>query len=414
MNDFIQTELLPVTDAGGHLKTLNSNVLMHTCLVMLALAVISAFIGSAVGVALYEVVVDPVISLVRAIWKRSSLHADITNRTTRPVVIPARASLKKGKNWTWSIGRTASIVLLLVVFFLASQSSDLFIFSPDVSIHNAPQLGTIDGGISAIGTTKSVWMHSPAMGNKLRLFDIYLPPTYFTAVGKNKHYPTIYLLHGSPGKAIDWFTAGNAAESANALIATREIQEPILVMPDGNGAPGATTEWGNSGNGKQAIETFVAHDLVTYVDQHYRTIPDAAHRAIGGLSMGGFGSMNIAIHHPDVFNWVVPLGGYYYPMGSIWGPSQSYRQYNSPQIQITRSPAAQKLHIFLGDAMQDAPYYKDTVSFSHVLDSLHIKHIFWKEKGHHSWKVWTDGLYLALKWINWGPIHPAPRVIPPK
>ena len=87
---------------------------------------------------------------------------------------------------------------------------------------------------------------------------------------------------------------------------------------------------GNSFDHRQWIETYVAVDLVAYVDHRYRTLADVAHRAIGGLSMGGFGAMNIAVHHPDVFGTVISLGGYYRAEGSIWGKNAAYRRANSP------------------------------------------------------------------------------------
>ncbi|GCE20057.1 alpha/beta hydrolase [Dictyobacter kobayashii] len=403
--NFIQTELIPVTDAGGHIKPLQPDVLNHTVLVMIALAILSAFIGSAVGSALYEVLLEQPYKLIRTIWHRATVRQDIANRTTHTMAIQGRIS-------KWHLERWSAIILMLVLFFLAGQSSNLFIISPDADIHGTPKLSPIAADIPSFGTTKIVEMRSVLLGNKPRMFDIYLPPTYNTPEGKNKRYPTAYLLHGSPGKITDWVNAGRAAETADTLIDTKKTPELIMVMPDGNGAPGATSEWGNSGNGKQPLEDYISKELVKYIDQHYRTIPDAEHRAIGGLSMGGFGSMNIAIHHPDIFHWVIALGGYYRADGSIWGPSQAYRQYNSPIIQIGLHPQAQKLQIFMGDATEDKAFYPGAVQFAKVLKNLKVQYTFVKEHGGHSWKVWEDQLYEALEWINWGPIHAAPQALP--
>ena len=401
--NFIQTEFIPVTDAGGHIEPLQTNVLNNTCFIMVALAILSAFIGAAIGSALYEVLLYQPYRVIRYLWQRFVIKQDIANRTTHAVAIPARFR-------QWHIERWVAILAMIGLFFLASQSGNLFIISPDADIHGAPKLTSIGANIPSFGTTKFVEMRSALLKGR-RLFEIYLPPTYNTPQGKNKRYPTAYLLHGSPGKVTDWVNAGRAAESADSLIDTKKSQELIMVMPDGNGAPGSTSEWGNSGNNKQPIEDYVAKELVKYVDQHYRTIPDADHRAIGGLSMGGFGAMNIAIHHPDVFHWVIALGGYYNAMGPIWGPSVAYRQYNSPIIQIRLHPQAQKLQVFLGDATEDKEYYPGVVKFANVLKTLGVKYTFVKEPGGHSWKVWSDELYEGLEWINWGPIHVAPQAI---
>ncbi len=242
---------------------------------------------------------------------------------------------------------------------------------------------------------------SPSLKNHRRVFDIYLPPSYNTPGGTQKYYPTLYMLHGTPGRYFDWVVGGEATESANTLITLKSIPELIMVFPDGNGTPGKVSEWGNSYDGTQLMENFVAYDLVKYIDQHYRTIPDAQHRAIGGLSMGGFGAMNIAIHHPDIFGNVISLGGYYQAEGSIWGSNTSYQQLNSPRDTILTMQEAWQLHIFLGAATKDQPYYQDTLQFMRKLNSLHILYHFDLQVGQHSWRVWQKQTYNALEWLPW-------------
>ncbi|GER88867.1 hypothetical protein KDW_30290 [Dictyobacter vulcani] len=404
MITFIQTELIPVTDAGGHIKPLQPDALNHTTLMMGALAILSAFIGSAIGASLYEIFVKPPALLIHNIWQHYVNKQDLSAQTTHSMSI-------QGNIQRWHLERWIALFIMIGLFFLASQSGNLFIISPDADLHSAPLVGTANSDVPAFGHTQILKVRSKLLGNRMRQFEIYLPPSYNTAVGKNKRYPTAYLLHGSPGQPVDWIIAGKAAESADTLIDTKKISELILVMPDGNGAPGATSEWGNSGNGKQPIEDYVSKELVKYIDQHYRTIPDADHRAIGGLSMGGFGAMNIAIHHYDVFHWVVALGGYYKADGTIWGPSQAYRQYNSPIIQIGRQPQAQKLHMFLGDATEDKAFYSGMLRYAQVVHKLHVNYLMVTEHGGHSWKVWTDQMYKAFTWISWGPLHQAPKAV---
>ncbi|MBV9229961.1 MAG: hypothetical protein JOZ18_11660, partial [Chloroflexi bacterium] len=193
-----------------------------------------------------------------------------------------------------------------------------------------------------------------------------------------------------------------ADQSADTLIAGGKIPELILILPDGNGRAGETSEWGNSFDGRQLMETFVAVDLVRYVDQHYRTVADAAHRAIGGLSMGGFGAMNIAVHHPDIFGSVISLAGYYHAEGSIWGNNAAYLQANSPADVLPEEKRAWGLHMFIGAATQDQPYYTDSLEFVQELAHLHIAYHFDLEPGYHAWNVWQIQLYHALLWLRWG------------
>ena len=175
-----------------------------------------------------------------------------------------------------------------------------------------------------------------------------------------------------------------------------------MVFPDGNGQLPGSSEWGNSYDQRQMMETFVASDLVSYIDKHYRTIADAAHRAIGGLSMGGFGATNIAIHHPDIFGSVISLGGYYQAEGTIWGENETYKQQNSPINSILHSQRAWQLQMFLGAATQDQPYYTDTQQFANVIANLHIH--YQPRCGGGASRLAASGraqMYNALLWLSW-------------
>ena len=175
-----------------------------------------------------------------------------------------------------------------------------------------------------------------------------------------------------------------------------------MILPDGNEQE-QPSEWGNSYDKSQLLEDYIANELVKYVDQHFRTIAQPADRAIGGISMGGFGSMNIAVHHPDVFGSVIALGGYYQADGSVWGNNANYIAQNSPIDVLPNNPQqAKNLHIFLGAGNQDVPYYSDTMQFAHVLDTLSIPYHLDVEKGGHSWDIWQTQTYNAMLWIKWG------------
>jgi enterochelin esterase-like enzyme len=393
---FIQFEMQPMLDPGGLLEPLDMGALIHTSIVMNALALLSAFIGAAVGVALGEVLLDPPYRLVRSLWFRYSQTEDTGHvhiGTTHP-----------GTVFT-IIGSWFAAIALIVLIVLASSSTELFIYS-DTGLHTKPNIPTptIQSGgerIPSHGTIVQDSLISPALGGQRRSMVVYLPPTYYTHTGQSKRYPVIYLLHGSPGQDRDWFSAGKADQSADTLIALGKIPELIMVLPDGNGRPGATSEWGNSYDQRQLIETYVANDVVKYVDSKYRTIPDAAHRAIGGLSMGGFGATNIAVHHPNVFGSVISLGGYYYAEGNIWGNNAVYMRLNSPADVLPTDKQAWKLRFFLGAGTKDQPYYKYAQQFALELDRLRIPYQLDVQQGYHSWSIWQTQMYKALEWIQW-------------
>jgi S-formylglutathione hydrolase FrmB len=128
---------------------------------------------------------------------------------------------------------------------------------------------------------------------------ILLPDGYDAHPGR--HYPVLYLLHGGAGTWTDWTALGAAASTAG--------REVIVVMPDG-GKGGWYTDWQSFGaGGPPKWETFHIGSLVPWVDANLRTIPTKRGRAIAGLSMGGYGAMNYAGRHPELFTAVSAYSG---------------------------------------------------------------------------------------------------------
>ena len=127
---------------------------------------------------------------------------------------------------------------------------------------------------------------------------VYVPPSY--ATNRNQRYPVVYLLHGYGLTAERWMPFTNLAEAADKDIAAGTMKEMILVNPDAftkysgsmYSASPTTGDW----------ETYLAEDLVAYVDSHYRTIADRMSRGLGGHSMGGYGTIRIGMKRPDVFS----------------------------------------------------------------------------------------------------------------
>jgi S-formylglutathione hydrolase len=135
---------------------------------------------------------------------------------------------------------------------------------------------------------------------------IYLPPSYATA--RTRRYPVIYLLHGYTDSDDLWFGSKphfiNVPTVADKALASGS-REMIIVMPNAftayqgsmySSSP-ATGDW----------EAFVAHDLVAYMDSHYRTIAEASSRGLAGHSMGGYGTVRIGMKNPGVFSSIYIL-----------------------------------------------------------------------------------------------------------
>jgi enterochelin esterase-like enzyme len=136
---------------------------------------------------------------------------------------------------------------------------------------------------------------SPIIGESFP-YRVYLPPEYLRVT---QRYPVLYMLHGAGGNYTEW-TDSFLPEQADRMMVAGEIPPLIIVMPD----DGGQTYWANWSEGGPRWGDYVTEDVVSTIDQRYRTLPNAASRAIGGLSMGGLGALNLAFQHPDVFGVV--------------------------------------------------------------------------------------------------------------
>lgn len=254
-----------------------------------------------------------------------------------------------------------------------------------------PQQGTLEQGAYV----------SPSLGGIARSYYIYLPTSY--SVDATQRYPTVYLLHGSPGDPHDWMGQGQAPVTEDSLVAAGKMREMILVSVDGRGPVYRFSEWANSADGRQCMEDAIAKDLVTYIDDHYRTLPDAADRVIVGLSEGGFGAVNIALHHPDLFGTAISEGGYFMAQGPVFGSGPqnvAYRAYNSPALYIA-TPAGQqavnRLRFVIGDGTGDGAYYRDAATFAAQLRRAHANVAMIEVPGGHSWHNWATIFAEAIQ-----------------
>lgn len=130
---------------------------------------------------------------------------------------------------------------------------------------------------------------------------LYLPPGYDTATGRR--YPTLYLLHGYLGNERTFTRA--LLPVVDGLIRRGIAKEMIVVMP--NGRNGYFGSFYTNSPVTGGWEDFIARDLVSWVDARYRTLPRAESRGIAGHSMGGYGSIMLAMKHPDVFRALYAL-----------------------------------------------------------------------------------------------------------
>jgi enterochelin esterase-like enzyme len=133
---------------------------------------------------------------------------------------------------------------------------------------------------------------------------IYLPPGYDDPANAGRRYPVVYLLHGYPGSPLDWVRAVPTQQLMDTMVADHLIQPMIVVAPNANGGWLHDSEMLNQVHGPQT-ETYLTRTVVGYVDAHFRTVPGQAGRAIGGMSSGGYGALNLGLRDQDLYSVIL-------------------------------------------------------------------------------------------------------------
>lgn len=125
---------------------------------------------------------------------------------------------------------------------------------------------------------------------------VFLPPSY--AKEKQRRYPVVYALHGYSIGAEQWTSEIHVPQTIEGAFALG-AKEMIVVLPDSKTLHNGSMYSSSVTTGD--FENFIAHDVVTYIDAHYRTLPNRESRGLVGHSMGGYGASRIGMKHPDVF-----------------------------------------------------------------------------------------------------------------
>ena len=151
-------------------------------------------------------------------------------------------------------------------------------------------------------TVEHIKIHGAALEGNLegdavdRDVIVFLPPGY--QKDKKRRYPVIYALHGYSIGAEQWSHEIHVPQTIEGAFA-KGSQEAIVVLPDSKTVYNGSMYSSSATTGD--FEKFIYHDVVAYMDAHYRTIPNRESRGLVGHSMGGYGASRIGMKHPDVF-----------------------------------------------------------------------------------------------------------------
>ena len=152
------------------------------------------------------------------------------------------------------------------------------------------------------GTVEHIKIHGTALEGNLegdavdRDVIVFLPPSY--EKDKKRRYPVVYALHGYSIGAEQWTQEIHVPQTIEGAFA-QGAKEMIVVLPDSKTIYNGSMYSSSVTTGD--FENYVAHDVVGYMDAHYRTIANRSSRGLVGHSMGGYGASRIGMKHPDVF-----------------------------------------------------------------------------------------------------------------
>ena len=249
------------------------------------------------------------------------------------------------------------------------------------------------------GTEQQITVRSAALGGRRQQVIVYLPPGY---AATTRRYPVLYLLHGFPGKPAAFLDTVRMGTVEDDLVALHEAQPLILVMPFGSTGEFTDEEWANGVSPGSQWATFVWRDVVRAVDARYRTIPTPTARAIGGLSEGGYGAINIALYHPQEFGLVESWSGYERPdkIRSVFGASLGLLPRNDPMTMlphVARELRALHSYFWMYSGRSDGLKFQNR-TFARELTRLHVAHHYFEAAGGHNWALWrkeAEAAYLA-------------------
>ena len=252
------------------------------------------------------------------------------------------------------------------------------------------------------GSLRRVIFHSRIL-NADKVFLIYMPPGYDDPNNAGVRYPALYLLHGCPGQARDWVVKGKAHVTLEKMILAHAVEPMIMVFPDLEGPRGQFDCNGGMDrpDGSWSVEQYVLEDVVNRVDTMYRTKADGEHRAIAGVSMGGFAAMNLTARHPEVFSVACSMSGYYRagdfaPIARhVLGSRKDLWRANSPQDTIANVRSRAALHVLLICGSQDE-FLRQNRAFAAQLKGLDVDSELKVSPGAHSFAFWSARLKDCL------------------
>ena len=244
------------------------------------------------------------------------------------------------------------------------------------------------------GTVRKMWYNSPGMGFDRRL-SVYTPAGY-EASGSS--YPVLYLLHGMGGDENAWLENGRIAQIMDWMIAKGLAEPMIVVIPNGNPEMQISPADGSLLKPQPQMSEYQVvngayeaafPEIVEFIETNFRTISDKAHRALAGLSMGGFHTLTISKEYPEMFDYIgLFSAATHRAMANFMKPDlpEVYSDYEGKLArQFAEAPALYWIGIGKDDFL-----YNSNVDFRKILDAAGYPYEYYESDGGHTWRNWRD------------------------
>ncbi len=239
----------------------------------------------------------------------------------------------------------------------------------------------------------TIAVYSPSMKRTINAV-VAKPQDYTAKSSAEKRYPSIYIIHGFSDNHARWGRSLNLDSVATA-------NDCIIICPDGQNS----WYWDAPIDSTMQFETFITRELVPHIDNNYRTIPSPALRAITGQSMGGHGSMFLAMRHPDIFGNAGSMSGGLdiRPFPNNWLMKERLGEKNANLDSWTLHSAINQIdrikngdiNIIIDCGTKDF-FLEVNRNFHKALLDAKIDHDYIERSGGHTWPYWLNAIKYQL------------------
>jgi enterochelin esterase-like enzyme len=221
----------------------------------------------------------------------------------------------------------------------------------------------------------------------------FLPPGY----DKNAtaRYPVLYMLHGMSGTNSEWRDLGLFTQ-ADTLMTSRAVKPMIIVLPQGD-----DSYWVDHVSGP-AWGTYTVRDVVSEVEGRYRTLAERDRRAIGGLSMGAHGALQLSLNFPDAYRVVGAHSLVLRQANALpdyFGDMSESRKRDPVMLAAAHPATAKSLSLSMDIGLQDT-WYPAAKAFHDQLVREGVPHDWRTPPGEHTAEFWSSQIPANLRFYS--------------